>query len=106
VRRHDLHAVLVEDVLHVAVEDRQHFGARQRPARDRLADEPVLDVEILERGLEHARLRIGQHASRPARRLDQHRVHLPPRGVVTDRHRRIENESLALDGARIVARHR
>src|SRR6266508_2985802 len=37
VRRHDLHAVLVEHVLHVGVKAGEHLGARPRLARSRLA---------------------------------------------------------------------
>ena len=71
---------------------------------DRLADEAVLDVEIRERRLEDVRGGVGEYALRAARGLDEHCMHLPPRRVVADRHDRIHDEALALDGARIVLR--
>ena len=39
-----------------------HLGARARLLGNGLADEPVLDVEVGERGLEHARLGLREHA--------------------------------------------
>src|SRR5512134_2467674 len=58
-RRHDLHAVLVEHVLDVAVQIREHLCPRPRLAGSPLADDAVLDKEIGQRGLEHVRRRNG-----------------------------------------------
>src|SRR5207245_1022472 len=75
-RRHDLHAVLVEDILHVRMERGQNHRARARLARRRLADKTVFDVEIGECRLEHLRLRIREHAVGSLRGFKPHRVYM------------------------------
>ena len=80
--RHDLHAVLVEHVQHVAVELGVGLEDQQR-----LGDvhvQLVLDAEVVELQLQHERRRVGLRAGRPAGRLEQHRLHLPPRRFVAD----------------------
>ena len=46
VRRHDLHAVLVEDILDVTVQAAQHLGARRRLLERCVGNKAVLDVVV------------------------------------------------------------
>ncbi len=101
-RRHDLHAVLVEHVLKIGVEHAQQHRARARLARDGLRDQSVFGIEIRQRGLEHLRRRVFENARRAFCRFQQHRLDLTPWRVVADRHHRIDDITGTLHGARIV----
>src|SRR5258706_2387317 len=93
VRRHDLHAMLVEDVEQVRVQAAGRFHARGGVPLDALRCEPVLDVEVGERRLEDARRGFGDDAGRALDRLLHYRVHLAPGRVVADRHRGVHDEA-------------
>ena len=54
-RRHDLHVVLVEDVLDVPVQLVKDFRADHRTLRRAIGDQAVLDVVIVQRGLANHR---------------------------------------------------
>ncbi|MNL07263.1 hypothetical protein D3C87_1279350 [compost metagenome] len=101
-RRHDLHAVLVEHVLNIGVKHAQQHRARTWLARDRLGDQPVFGVEIRQSGLEHLRRRVLKNSRCALRGFQQHRFDLAPGCVVADRHHRIDDITRALYGARVV----
>jgi hypothetical protein len=84
VRRHDLHTGLVESVLNLRVQ----VGQDQDPLPRfiEIHDELVLDIEVGERPLDEARVRLFPHAGRPLSGQQEHRVDLSPRHIVADRH--------------------
>jgi len=102
--RHDLDAVFVEDVLDIGVQGVHDRGARRRFAGYRLADQPVLRVEIGQGGLEDLGRRSLLNARSTGRRLDQHGMHLTPGCVVADGNGGVEDIPVAVDRPGIVTR--
>ena len=101
IRRHDLHAVFVKEVLDVAVQRVKRERPRLLPLQ---ADQKcVFDIKIFERRLKDERLGFATHARRPLGGQHQERLHLPPRGVVPNRHRCRREHAVGLAEPRIVS---
>jgi len=85
VRRHDLHAVLVEQVQDVCVQHVEDDEARGGVGDAH--DHGVFHRVVQQRRLQDPRRRILQQALGARGREPQHRLHLAPRDVVADRDR-------------------
>ncbi|EXI92243.1 MAG: hypothetical protein AW12_00730 [Candidatus Accumulibacter sp. BA-94] len=83
-RRHDLHAVGVELILDVGVQRGEHRYPLEGLVHVR--EEFVFDVPVGESALIDEGLRQRAQARRLLGRGDEQRVHLPPGGIVADRH--------------------
>ena len=79
-------------------------GARQRNRRGHERIDLVRDREVVQRRLEDERRRILEHPFGPDGSRDQQLVDLPPRSVVADRHRRVDDQP-AFGGERGVVEH-
>ena len=104
-RRHDLHAVTVEDVLNRGMQVARHACAHRRAFCLHVDGELVGDIEIGQRSLCHHRRRVGGDFGNRLGGLHQHGVNLAPRCVIADGDTGVENKTAALRRARKIARH-
>jgi hypothetical protein len=68
-RRHDLHSVLIENVLYVTVKLRKHDWPLFRPfQRKQMDEQTILNIEVAQGPLYNARWWLSANASGPAGR--------------------------------------
>ena len=101
-RRHDLHAIFVKNILYVGVQATQYQSPWTGFCWKCLADKPVLGIPVGQRGLKHLRRWVRKYPRGSQGSFFQHCMYLPPRRVVADSHRGVEYKALALYASRVV----
>ena len=86
-----MYPVAIESILYCSVEIAGHFGACGRNIGTNIHHQLVGNVEVGQCCLHHIGCRIIKDFGSCRCGLDQHRMHLSPRRVVTNRHRGVED---------------